>query len=109
MNQLLKLLRRGAPLGGVLVVSAAWDTLNEEDLRCEELMAELADCCPDFDPTVINCQYEGCNPATFSVSELSCLEEMSCREIHARDLCARLDGRSPSTGTTTTEEDDLCE
>lgn len=91
-------LRRLWPLFAVLLGSAAFDSLLEEDLRCENLVVELVDCCPDLDPTAFFCDYDsGCASPSFSTTELSCLEDMECDELRSKGICDRLP-RATSSG-----------
>jgi hypothetical protein len=68
---------------------------------CEEALARLTLCCPNFDPLIVECNYyysfdRGCGsektrkvePA-FTQDESRCILDMSCDALAANGVCAR--------------------
>ena len=82
------------PLLFVVVLFTCGD-LREDELRCEEAVAHLDDCCNDFDPTQLSCRFlEGCSGTDddltltdFSVAQSECITELSCSRIRLAGLC----------------------
>ncbi|UQA60765.1 hypothetical protein [Polyangium aurulentum] len=98
-----------------LLMTAGWvEGLREDELLCEETAARLADCCPDFDPSVLECSYvSGCGTTTFpaiTIAESACIDDLSCSQLIGRGVCARAAKATQPTehtdedGTTTTEQ-----
>jgi len=67
--------------------------LREDELLCEETAARLADCCPDFDPSVLECSYySGCGTTSYpaiTIAESECIDDLSCSELIDRGVCGR--------------------
>jgi hypothetical protein len=69
------------------------DQFREDTLTCEEALAHLQDCCPDFDTTAVACRYyfkstSGCGDSTesreepaFTLQESRCIRNKSCAEL----------------------------
>jgi hypothetical protein len=82
--------------GGVfLFASGGMRTVGfvDSEFECEQAVARLHKCCPDFDVTAVRCDYSsGCgviNPL-LGTSESQCLQNLSCDEIEANDICAQV-------------------
>ena len=88
----------------VLLVFASLgaDTLSEEDFICENVAAKLTNCCDDFDPSLMNCSYNGCGEPEVSIHE--CIKAMSCDEIRDGDICNRVIAKTGDPNST----DRLC-
>jgi hypothetical protein len=73
---------------------------REDVLSCEEAVAHLAECCPEVQPTNVECRYyyrrdEGClGPDTttriepdLDLRESRCIRDLTCEGIRSRGLC----------------------
>jgi hypothetical protein len=83
-------------------------------IECEDALARLQRCCPDFDAKPVLCKFfysksSGCGsiatsnvePA-FSTAESACIRNMSCDELVDKKVCARgQKARAYTTNTTT--------
>jgi hypothetical protein len=77
-------------------------------LSCEDAVAHLAECCPQFDPHAVQCFYSfqvlsGCGddlstdqvaPA-LSPDESACIRAMSCDALRNSTVCARAQKATP--------------
>ena len=97
---------RAAAMAWLLLSSAAFITIEEEDFVCENTAAHLADCCDDISPSMLYCDYNSCGDPELRTHELKCINSMSCEEIAERDLCTRVLERLANDGTTETRS--LC-
>jgi hypothetical protein len=101
----------GAALSLVLVIAgssnvARADETDDEQFRedviqCEEAIARLEDCCPDFDSSKVLCDYYydydgGCGSSreeriepALSKSESQCIRRTSCGDLVAQGVCKR--------------------
>lgn len=90
-------------VGLTLSVSPRSHGFREDELECEETFAHLRDCCAQSDLSQLSCEYrEGCDSATYpdlDPGESRCLRDLSCAQIRANDVCARLVERSTSANT----------
>ena len=77
-------------LAALVFMTAGFDWLEEDDLACEEVVAEIAACCPDVDPERFYCDFDdGCGgEPTLTVTEIECIDDMSCSEMEAARVCA---------------------
>jgi len=115
-----RLWTRLAPLTVVaMVTTPSWDGRAESEtdddnfrsdvMACEEAVARLDACCPDFDATKIDCGFHynrssGCgvssssskNPA-FNVSESTCIKTSSCNALVGSGVCGRAQAATPYT------------
>jgi hypothetical protein len=87
---------------GELGVSEDDDELREDVISCEDALARLEACCPDFDITRVYCTYysyrsNGCartssarevRPA-LSLPESECVRATSCAALVESGVCAR--------------------
>jgi hypothetical protein len=70
-------------------------------IECEDALARLQQCCPDFDAKPVLCNYDydkstGCGATTtssvepaFSLGESSCIRETSCDRMIEAKICER--------------------
>ena len=71
----------------LLAPRARGDTLREDEFLCEDAVAHIHECCPDFDVTSVACNYTegGCGTKTVNpdLSEFNsaCLIDASCADI----------------------------
>ena len=81
---------------GCLFVSSVNCGIREDELRCEEAAAHLADCCPGFKPSILDCSYvpgDGCvqhHDPDIHVEEARCMDGLDCAAIDKNDLCNRV-------------------
>jgi hypothetical protein len=64
--------------------------LRQDEIDCEEAVAYLQGCCPDFGGATITCVSEsGCAPSqpALSVTDSQCIVARSCAEVIATGLC----------------------
>lgn len=99
---------------------------REDVIQCEEAIARLERCCPDFDASRVLCNYyysydTGCGSTTeqsvhpaLDLSESRCVRDTSCQDLVARGVCGRAEqARAYSTrrvadsdgGLSTSEKD----
>jgi hypothetical protein len=79
----------------VATTLSAGGGIEEDELRCEEAVAQVADCCPDIALDRIGCVSDGCSKQStfFGPSESDCLRNASCEEFNDGDICARVADR----------------
>lgn len=76
--------------------------IRQDELRCEEAVAHLIDCCPSFPHDSVSCEYsEGCSTyyPDFSVAQSDCIIAKSCDAIRAAGLCQVSGSPGPDAGT----------
>lgn len=64
--------------------------LRQDELDCEEAVAHLQDCCPDFANATIACvASSGCTESdpALSIKESACVIARSCADVVATGLC----------------------
>jgi len=66
----------------------------EEELKCEEAVAHLDECCSSIDPADFDChvRWDGCDPPEqkeIDVDESECIRELSCSQLRDRGVCDR--------------------
>ena len=70
--------------------------VREDELRCEEAAAHLAECCAGFMPSILDCTFvpaDGCSPPhepSISIENSRCIDGLSCEQINKTDLCNRI-------------------
>lgn len=103
--------------GCAILVAGGWaGGMREDELLCEEAAARLVDCCPDFDPSALECVYSsGCGSTQYPaipVAESECILERSCSELAARGICARAQNAKPEVqdedGGVTEPHEEVC-
>jgi hypothetical protein len=79
--------------GGLALVLACGDSLQQEELDCEEAVSHLEHCCPGFASGAIACvlQSEGCNTIVpdLSIADSQCIRGESCGQLVTNGVCAR--------------------
>lgn len=99
------------------VASAADDTDNfrEDVFACEEAVAYLGACCPDFVPATARCVFDhhedhGCDESTryaenpaVSLDEAHCVLAKDCDSLRAAGVCDRAKRMQPERSITYTE------
>jgi hypothetical protein len=120
--------RKKLPAFGVLfglaiaLLLACRSDRDEEDdnqfrtdvLWCEEALARLQSCCPNFDGRPLVCDYyysfdEGCGTATtrrvepvFTKEESRCIRDRTCDELVNNKVCEKAQAaRAPNSNTST--------
>jgi hypothetical protein len=80
--------------------------LREDEFHCELAVAHLEECCPDFDPGQISCNYaSGCDSTTHTALDLGesqCIEDRDCGTIIDRRICERALAQTPGVERTDT-------
>ena len=94
---------------GVLLVCAGLalgaSCVSAGEFRCDESVAHLVDCCPDFDTTTISCRedllafHNGGGGLDIGPTAADCLLEKSCGDVRAKNICTRLAKRVPTSNT----------
>jgi hypothetical protein len=96
---------------GALALSTlvAGGGLRQDELDCEQAVAHLQECCPDFGTATIACvSSRGCDVSepALSIQESQCVIDRACADLVASGLCAAThDLESPhedDTGTLVT-------
>jgi len=65
--------------------------LRQDEIDCEQAVAHLQDCCPDFGTATIACvSSQGCDVSdpALSIAESQCILDRSCESLIASGLCA---------------------
>jgi hypothetical protein len=75
------------------------DGIGPSDFACEVAVAQLADCCPNFEPGEVNCvtNGDGCGYSALpdlERDESDCIRRMSCSDLRAHGVCDRV-AKSP--------------
>jgi len=95
----------------VFLACKSGDTKNDEEddnqfredvIQCEEAVARLTSCCPDFDGSRVLCNYyysydeSTCSPSqtrfvhpALSLDESGCVIDTSCEALRANGVCKR--------------------
>lgn len=87
-------------LAGFLAMAGGWvGGLRQDELQCEEAVAKLLECCPDFRAEEIACNYsDGCGSTQYpalSIETSECIRDMDCETIVARSVCVRAQMAQP--------------
>ena len=94
----------------IATVLFACADLRQDELDCEEAVAVLKDCCPDFPVTMVSCVYESSACSTvypdFPVSESQCIRSQSCSSLVSTGVCARAQAQAEAHGGASTTEAD---
>ena len=68
--------------------------IHEETFECESAVARIAECCPEADTTVYDCEFNrscvGDTPPFLREDEAECVESLSCDTIRAEGGCANI-------------------
>lgn len=78
----------------VLAIGIMTCGIREDELRCEESVAHLVECCPGFDAKDIDCYYtESCESGNYypaiTIAESRCILNMDCPAIVSGGICER--------------------
>lgn len=75
--------------------------IREDELRCEEAVAHLVDCCPAFHKELVDCTYfpgssssSGCNTGhrpDIAIEAARCITALDCPSIQRTDYCTRVE------------------
>jgi hypothetical protein len=79
-------------LGTIAVVAVVLSCgeIREDEMKCEESVSKLTDCCPNLDPHRFVCIYDqrGCNGQQlvpiFSSKASDCIENRTCDDLKAK-------------------------
>jgi hypothetical protein len=91
--------RRAVRVGVLILMALPWtQCLRQDEVECEEAAARLMACCPDFEPTDVQCAFvEGCESDTYphlSPRESRCILDRECANLRNDDVCERVVQRS---------------
>lgn len=81
-------------LGGVRFSPERRATFDEEEVKCEEAVAHLAECCGNLHAKQFFCEFisgNGCGGGRepdFDISESRFVRDQSCAELNQNDVCA---------------------
>ncbi len=85
--------RAGIASVAFLLFSAESLGIEERELQCEGAVAHLIECCPDFDPALLNCNSVACSRTPdLSLGESQCLLDKSCAAIRSAGYCKSFQG-----------------
>jgi len=106
----------------LLTTAMAWGESEKDDnnfqkdvIECEEALARLDKCCPDFDSTRVLCNYfysfnSGCGSSTeervspaLSEPESKCIRDTDCETMKAKGVCRRAQEAQTYSSRVTTD------
>src|SRR5258708_5284220 len=79
-------MRRTAGLLVLLLLTGGLDELDAGELRCEEAVKHLVDCCPGFNPQIVECG-GACASPVIDIPTSACIARATCSEVHRRGYC----------------------
>jgi hypothetical protein len=89
------------------------NNFREDVISCEDALAKLEGCCPDFRPNAVRCHYSeiqsfpifGCTPReglpreheepALSLAASQCILDLSCPELVDKGVCRRAQAAKP--------------
>jgi hypothetical protein len=75
-----------------VTVPTACGSIRHDEFACENAVAHLKACCPDFDASAIDCRFvDGCGGTSYpeiDVSQSDCIQAESCDTLRTRGVCA---------------------
>lgn len=84
-------MRRGIVLGAVIFLVFACGGIDDNELKCEEAVAHLEDCCPGVDARRFTCDNEQtCVPSStpdFYEKASECITSRTCDELKNQGKC----------------------
>jgi hypothetical protein len=90
-----------ATIGLGLSVRPTAHGFREDEVECEETFAHLLECCQRSELAGVDCEYhEGCDFSEYpdiTPAEGRCLRKLSCSQLRAADVCAKLVDRKENT------------
>lgn len=85
-------LRERAVLPWLLALAAlaGCGAIDPDELRCEEAMKRVLDCCPGVTQSPVACEHRQSNlsPYIWLFPRVDCLAGLSCAELQASGACA---------------------
>ncbi|HEX7671104.1 MAG TPA: hypothetical protein VF395_16025, partial [Polyangiaceae bacterium] len=69
---------------------------RQDEVECEEAVAELVECCPGFDRSAVYCQYNdvcGVSYPDLAPDESECILDKKCSQIRGKRICERVVAR----------------
>ncbi len=90
------------------------NNFQQDVIECEEALAKLDQCCPDFDSSRVLCNYYyaysgGCGSSTeekvspaFSKEESTCIRNTDCNTLQTKNVCKRAQEAKPYSSKSTT-------
>jgi hypothetical protein len=91
--------------GAVFLALACGDGFRQDVLDCEEAVAKLERCCPNFDGGRVSCQYvSACGYTNYpgiSTPNSQCIRGASCAMLIADKVCDRAQNLQSVTVSTT--------
>ena len=77
----------GAILAAIACLAAGCESIGRDELRCEEAVANIMDCCPGLAGPPVACVGTGTLPFV-QFPDVACLLDRSCGELQAGGVCA---------------------
>ncbi len=99
----MKLSRDPVPIAvGLTALLTLTCGIREDELRCEEAVAHLVDCCPGFDAQQVDCYFveSGCDVAypVLDIEESRCIAGKPCADVVSSGICSRAQAAQPDDG-----------
>src|SRR5437868_14759495 len=82
----MKRLRRGLGLAVLLLSAGGLEVLDTEEVRCEEAVKHIAECCPGFNVTLVECGGACASPDLDEPTSSGVLQ-MSCAAVRDHGYC----------------------
>jgi hypothetical protein len=96
---------RSALIAAAVFIALACGNIREDELECEEAVSKLDSCCPSFDSSPIQCNYQSdCGSTTYpDLDETTsrCIRDESCDVIVASGVCGRALKAHPTNSSST--------
>ncbi len=83
-------LRIGITVALLTATCIVSDCVDRETFECNLAVAIVADCCPEIDPTALNCERGfacDANEPLLKEEESECITALSCDEIRSQGGC----------------------
>jgi hypothetical protein len=68
--------------------------IRQDEFDCENAVAHLAECCPGFSPTTIECTYSPYCTTTYpeiDIADSDCIRNESCEDLVGTGVCGRVE------------------
>jgi hypothetical protein len=105
-----------------LSITVCGNGVNDDEVECEQAVAHLLDCCPNFSADSVNCvnttnDGPGClsflvsvnddvgpppgreGQPDLTISESVCIEDMACADVRSSGLCEQIAAQVSDAGT----------
>ncbi len=97
--------KKRSPFGfALLALSLLTCGIREDELRCEEAVAHLVDCCPGFDAKAVDCYFTSSSCGTvntaYDIEESRCIAKLDCATLRANGVCSRAQSAQPNHDAT---------